>query len=278
MKFYICAIAKKENRYILEWIDYHLNLGVDKIILFDNNDPEGERLSDAIPQDYISCGNVVIIDATIGQEKAQMPSYNAAYLHFSGCFDWMAFIDIDEFITVADGVDFKTWLLCLTKMRPGASCIKLNWMCYGDNGNVRYENAPVLERFPEHLPVDKKTIYDFPQNYHVKSIVKSGLVSEGQHLFDNNPHVPSNGIATYASCDDLGNVCSSSNSPFSVPDYTLVWIRHYVTKSAEEFREKIKRGYPDQTKEQSSKTLTPEMFFMWNEWTEEKENVLHEEK
>ena len=38
MKAVICAIAKFEYNYIYEWVEYHLNLGFDKIVIYDNND------------------------------------------------------------------------------------------------------------------------------------------------------------------------------------------------------------------------------------------------
>ena len=32
MKVVICCIARKENRYLQEWLDYHLGLGFDHYI------------------------------------------------------------------------------------------------------------------------------------------------------------------------------------------------------------------------------------------------------
>ena len=34
----LIAIAKNEEPYLKEWIEYHANLGFDKIIVCDNND------------------------------------------------------------------------------------------------------------------------------------------------------------------------------------------------------------------------------------------------
>ncbi len=41
-----------ENHYIREWIEYYLNLGVDKIFLYDNNDINGEKFEDEINISY----------------------------------------------------------------------------------------------------------------------------------------------------------------------------------------------------------------------------------
>jgi hypothetical protein len=52
MKVCIIAIARQENLYINEWVNYHLNLGVDNIIVCDNNDTN-ERVSDIIKNNRV---------------------------------------------------------------------------------------------------------------------------------------------------------------------------------------------------------------------------------
>ena len=32
MKVVLCAILRTENRYLADWLDYHLNLGFDQIL------------------------------------------------------------------------------------------------------------------------------------------------------------------------------------------------------------------------------------------------------
>jgi hypothetical protein len=43
-----CSPAKKENRYINEFVKYYLNFGVDKIFIYDNNNIEGEIIDDIL--------------------------------------------------------------------------------------------------------------------------------------------------------------------------------------------------------------------------------------
>ena len=38
MTYAICAIAKNENNYINDWVNWHINIGFDHIYLYDNND------------------------------------------------------------------------------------------------------------------------------------------------------------------------------------------------------------------------------------------------
>ena len=46
-------MAKNENKYIKEFIDYYKNLGINKIILYDNNDIKDDNLK-VILKKYIN--------------------------------------------------------------------------------------------------------------------------------------------------------------------------------------------------------------------------------
>ena len=57
----ICVEGKEENKYVREFVEYYENLGVDKIVIFDNNDENGERFEDVL-KDFINNKFVEIID------------------------------------------------------------------------------------------------------------------------------------------------------------------------------------------------------------------------
>ena len=44
MKVLLCAIVKNENKYINEWLEHYKQLGFSKVILYDNNDINGEQI------------------------------------------------------------------------------------------------------------------------------------------------------------------------------------------------------------------------------------------
>jgi len=48
----LVGIEKFENNYIREWVEYHKGIGINKIILCDNNPIDGEKLSEPI-KDYV---------------------------------------------------------------------------------------------------------------------------------------------------------------------------------------------------------------------------------
>ena len=61
LKFAICAIGKLENLIARDFVLYHLELGVDKIYIYDNNEIDGEKFEDVL-QDLIDEKFVEIID------------------------------------------------------------------------------------------------------------------------------------------------------------------------------------------------------------------------
>ena len=47
MKIVLVLIYKEENNYINEWIKWHLSLGFDKIVIYDNSDSKDEKIETA---------------------------------------------------------------------------------------------------------------------------------------------------------------------------------------------------------------------------------------
>ena len=97
----ICAILKDEHQYLKEWIDYHLNIGVDHIYLYE--DITSNTHID-ITKDYdnvhlMSMG--YFIDMKHCLEK-QRDTYNKFIEVYRNTIDYTFFIDIDEFVTFAN--------------------------------------------------------------------------------------------------------------------------------------------------------------------------------
>lgn len=233
MNCIICAIAKMENAYIYDWASYHVQLGFRYIHIYDNNEVDGERIEDVFRGTPIE--QQIIIHDVRGKKYMQKPVYQECYDTES--FDWCAFIDIDEYITLPDGQDINAFLA----NKEGWDAVHLNWMCFGDNGLVRKDDRPVTERFKRPW---KKDVYYGSFRYHenetIKSIVRSGLTIDWVNGDDTNPHTPKG----------LNKVCNAvgiavSNEPFVPICYDGGYIRHYQTKTIEEFAIKVNRQCAD---------------------------------
>ena len=234
----LCAIAKKENRYLAEFVRYYRDIGFDHIYLYDNNDKTDERLEDAVPSDVAS-GFVDVIDCR-GEHGAQIKAYNECYSRYGGKYDWMAFFDVDEFLTFSEksGVQSAKEFLAMERFAD-SDVVCVNWMCYGDNGKLRYEPGSVIERFPDPVNFDRCAYYTFPENNHVESLLRGGkpLVWRGC-----NPHCPCSSDGTWRAHDAAGRP-HAEGMPFCEYDFSLAYLRHYRTKTAEEFAENVQRGY-----------------------------------
>lgn len=91
-----CVEGKNENKYLVEFVEYYKNIGFDKIIIFDNNEINSEKLEDIL-QYYLKINFIEIINIR-DLESIQIPLYNYCYQKNKNNFDWIFFVDFDEFL------------------------------------------------------------------------------------------------------------------------------------------------------------------------------------
>ena len=276
MKVALCCIGKNENRYIREYVDHYRTIGVDKIFLFDNNDPDGERFEEVI-QPEIDSGFVEITDYR-GEKVCQTKSYQECYDKHGGEYDWICFFDCDEFWWSYKFSSIKDFLN-QRKFSP-FDIIHINWLCFGDNGQLRYEDKPLRERFPKHMPLDTVIAFkkqNIPENCHIKSIVRGNRIV----YWEDGPHTPKPSRHLMC-CNVFGNESNPENFVDNMVDGCFLTLNesclyHYSTKTAEEYALKMKRGFPDQViNNQIIKYLVETRFFGVNEKTKEKEDMINE--
>ena len=233
-KVCMCAIGKKENPYAKEFVNYYKNLGYNHIFIYDNNDVNDEKFEDVLRKE-ISENFVTIIDYRGYRGKKDRPqfdSYRDCYEKYSGEYDWLSFYDFDEFLylkehkNVQEFLDQDKFKQCIN--------IKINWMTYSDNDLIYYEDKPIQERFTTPLPKDS-------ENKHIKSLVRGHLKNNYWSKM-NTPHSSS---GNYPSCTATGEKTDPNSSYHTPPNHEGAYIKHYPTKSLEEFLGKIRRGRSD---------------------------------
>lgn len=268
----ICCIAKNENHYLQEWVDYHLSIGFKHIYIYDNNDIEGERI-EPLFADY---ENVTIVDCR-GKSRYQVPAYTEFYCQFGDKYDWIAFIDVDEFITFSEKSGIRTIdeFLHLFDGKK-VDVIQLNWMLYGDNDLVCPDRWNVLERFVTPLDYDCHYLQgNAPENNMVKSIYKGGLLSD-LHNTDElewsiEPHTCT-GLPGLSFVDDKGDKLDGKDrKPY---DFSIAYVRHYFTKTIVEWIIKKSRGRANGSPTMWSDKYSFDSFFEFNRRTEEKERIV----
>lgn len=255
MKTCIIAIARQENLYVKEWVNYHLNLGFDNIIICDNNDTD-ERISDVIKDD-----RVIILDYT-DIENIQRKAYTETFIKYKNNYDWILFIDIDEFVMIDKKYNnIKEFLQDQIFIK--ADIIRLCWKIYTSNTDldVINENYSVLTRFND--------IYISGEEKYVKSFIRGNIEYNNGFIGGHGYYRNKNLLAV----DSEGNPCNNIFDmikllPDEMPIYTNAWINHYPTKTIGEY---IKQKYFRGGANGNCKRYRLKYFFLYNIKTPEKE-------
>ena len=149
MKVYIITSAKFEECYIEEWVQYHLNIGFDKIIINDNNPKDYPYNPKDILKKYIDNNQVIVEryynDNNIIPEENQDGDmhhiYTWLYNKYKDEFDWVAKLDIDEFLEIPETNNDIKKFLQQDKFNNVLSIV-IPWIEYG----VKYEYCDYYTR------------------------------------------------------------------------------------------------------------------------------------
>lgn len=260
----VACIARMEGHYIREFVEHYKSLGFSKCIVADNNhddDPEDLRI---ILKDYIDEGFVIYEDYR-NKVAYQMICYAELYKKYRESFFAIAFFDCDEFLVLPNHDNIYEFL----KNKCQYDCVVINWLCYGDNNQVYADySKPLNERFTEPCPIDIKVQYDFSENRHIKSIV---FCHRKSIAFPNNPHIPGYQRLFFI-CNADGKRCDAS--PFQPINYKNAYLKHFITKSLQEWVEiKMRRGAADRDYNVFIRYYSGR-FFKYNSMTSEKQEYL----
>ena len=275
MKTLLCCIARKENRYLREYVEYYKELGFTHICLYDNNYEGEEHIEDVIG-DYVDDGFVEIIDyRDKGREMLlpclQIDAYEECYRKYGKEYDWVAFFDCDEFLAFADGGPKNIEEALSWTGYDGYDAVCVNWMLFTDGGMLSDDGKPVLQRFVEPmLPYDKKRLgSNICNNDLLKVIVRGGL-DEFKLSTVHFTRIPNN------VCNNVGEKITWVSGSWPV-NFERMYLKHFRCKTVDEFMLKIERGYPD-TKITSvdRRRMLLSMFFQDNEPTAEKLTYIKE--
>lgn len=263
-KVAICAIARNENRYAVEWVEHYKKLGVSKIFIYDNYFNDEPSITKVLKK-YETAGFVEFIP--IPNRKAmQKKAYEHCYKLHGDEYAWIGFLDLDEYLRWNSKKKIET----MFQQYNDADCVLINWRTFTDNGLTHYDDRPLKVRFTEVMPLDQCVKYDHPENDHVKCFVAGGL---GNVQFK-SPHHPE----TRMRCVNVSGK-EVKNCAFVIPfDHSVMRLDHYWTKTAEEWiGTKLMRGFPSGTTYMDNFIKAQERyFFAVNERTPEKEQILRD--
>jgi len=217
----IVAIAKFEQDYIIEWVNYHLSLGFEKIYLYDNEDTP-------VYKKILNNPKVHVIH--LPGNNYSKPVQYFALEHFiqnilpNKNITHVLHIDIDEFISFK-----KHTLKNFIKEYIIGNCagIGINWRHFGDSGNTIKSLEPVTQRF---------TYCESKGNQTIKTIFNKDHFNGWRICHCISPK------ENYVIKSTNGEIIPES---YSNPDYSIVQINHYKCKTRNEFKYARSRGRCD---------------------------------
>lgn len=222
-KYAICAIIKDEQRYIEEWLDYHLALGFDNITLYQDFDSTPH---DDIVKKYDKVNLIPLKGNKLGiVDKHNTRNQLAAYRHFlfetkkNHNYDWVLFTDIDEYLMFEDGYDLDK----LTDEYEDYTGILLCWKLYNANGHIKRPKGKIMENYTRTIKYKLNNDYQ----WNIKSFANINKCDDFIHI-----HAIKDAVHT--------NLEKNVHAPMN---YEKAWINHYFTKSFEDHCERMfKRG------------------------------------
>lgn len=212
MSIALCCIAKNEERYIEDWIKYHMGLGFDKVVIYNNDDDQ--TILPKLLQDYVDKSSVTIIPwRNIPGKNMQFFAYENFVKRFGKQYKYAAYLDVDEFLVLNKHRSVKDLIEEFFTAKVGS--IAIHWYLFGTNNHRRYKHLPVVQRFTR-------------RSRKLTSISKSINLSKAVLGF-NSAHAPIL-KAKYVHLDlnRKGRILSDS----------IAHINHYISKSMQECRER----------------------------------------
>ena len=226
IKIALCTMGKNENLYVKEFIDYYINLGIDNIFIYDDNDKYSEKISDII--DIRQKKYIKIFENIKNKIFNQSDAFTDCYQKNNKVFDWILMLDMDEYLYIEKDT-LKNYLL--KPIFNKCDFIKFHWVHPTDNNQIHYENKSLFERFKK----------PYKRSPFIKSIIR-GNISNLKYWV----HSPYKSPLRNITCNNVGKIIKYRNINFeSNPKINIkkAYIIHFNYKSTEEYINKIKRGY-----------------------------------
>lgn len=222
----ICSIFKNESKYFKEWIEYHKIIGIDHFYLYNNFSEDDYK---SVLDKYILDGTVTLIDWPIKQ--GQMSAYKDCVDKFAEETNWIAFIDLDEFIVPNTSDNIKD----IIKNFNNRAIVVAYWKLFGSSG-ILNRNVERLVTEDFYLCWNKYTNIGkcfYNTNYEYADNLKENKGMHSRWSVCKGHKIPPVNFYDHIICNGI-NIADNNTPP--------VQINHYFTKSYYEYLDKKSRG------------------------------------
>ena len=231
----IFCIVRNEDPYIEEWLEFHRMMGVTHFFIYDNGSTDRTRdilsqyqadgIATVVPWDNFIMGWEGVAGATGRMQRLAMLHCLANFGHQA---EWIAFIDLDEFLFPVTSRSLTELLHCYEDLKS----LSVYWNMFGTSGHTRKSEGLVTEKFVQRLRAPHGGSKNLSR---VKTIVRPQYVL-GVH----NSH-------TFILKEGYPLSWNEHRKPIGFADHRLtsfsnevIRINHYFSKSLSEFRARQK--------------------------------------
>ena len=222
---------KNEHRYIESWIEYHIRLGINLFIIYEDEGSDSHR---DIINKYCNVTRIDFYDYVLksdNEEFKDLTCFRHVFDHYTD-IDWLIKIDPDEFITLPsdctsiDDILFKY---------PNTNQIFLKWRLFNANGFI---NQPVIGKynlFETYLvPIKVENLETgFSQNTSGNTYdLGKSFIKYKKYKVDYSTRLNTDSLAPA-----FPHFIFSDENTITINGFR---INHYITKSFEEFYDRLK--------------------------------------
>lgn len=216
----IAAVFKDEEKWLREWLIYHLIVGVDHFVLFNNGKSQP---SFSIIEPFIDCGAVTYYDFDHKVGDLQIVAYNLALTYYKEETLWLGFLDLDEF---AFPISANT-LYPLLQPYEQEGIIGLN-IPVATFGTSNLNHSPTLQT--------ESFVYR-GKNSHLSNYTSKQFFRPAFHKkYEYGGNILVEGMVDPNGKQTKYNKCFRESHQLR--------INHYATRSFEDWRIKVKKGWP----------------------------------
>jgi len=228
----VCVVVRDAHDDIAEWVHYHQKLSISKFYVYDHEStpPLSQVLMPWINQGIVEYQTIKPSDFSQHYSgRPQLYGYDHCLQNHGDKHQWLAFIDVDEFLVFQQGPPVQN-LPAFLQDYENYSALAVHWILFGSASRDVRPVRGTLRSYP--LAVPRNHTY----HLYVKTIANTKCTvrtTDSPHVFHHNctrPAVRTNYSPVHSQTAD------------DVPVHSLLALHHYATRSAEEFEIKMSRG------------------------------------
>eukprot|EP00929_Paragymnodinium_shiwhaense_P054394 TRINITY_DN27259_c0_g1_i2.p2 TRINITY_DN27259_c0_g1~~TRINITY_DN27259_c0_g1_i2.p2 ORF type:complete len:168 (-),score=28.28 TRINITY_DN27259_c0_g1_i2:87-590(-) len=146
------AMMRDEADYVLEWVQFHLAAGVDRLLLYCDDVPDVCARIMSELRLYIQAGLVSVLNASKvcarNETLGLVPQFRCnrhAVLQYHNATCWFARLDLDEFLHPGRHGGFSEVLSALLTSTGNHEQILVPRIDFGDGGHEQRPRTPMVE-------------------------------------------------------------------------------------------------------------------------------------